>query len=253
MVVRVNQRVPVTLVIPCYNEEAAIPNLSKRLSELGRQLESSHELRLLFVDDGSTDQTAALLAKAYGAEAVIRHGENRGIAAAIMTGLQEASTELVCTIDSDCTYDPLQLPMLLAEMVPGVDLVTASPYHPDGAVHNVPAWRLILSKGLSVLYRLTLHHSLSTYTSCFRVHRRAAFEGIQIGDERFPGIAEMLAILDMRGGRIVEVAATLERRIHGESKMKTARTIVGHLRLLARLWRTKLAGQGIHQVKESNG
>jgi hypothetical protein len=117
----------------------------------------------------------------------------------------------------------------------GVDLVTASPYHPQGKVFNVPAWRLSLSKGLSRLYRLVLDHKLATYTSCFRVYRRGAVMGLPVKAGGFLGVAEMLGLLDLAGGRIVECPAALEVRLLGRSKMKIARTMAGHLRLLARL------------------
>jgi hypothetical protein len=116
----------------------------------------------------------------------------------------------------------------------GVDLVTASPYHPRGAVLNVPGWRLFLSKGLSRLYRVVLRQDLATFTSCFRVYRRSAILGLQLEQHGFLGIAEMLGALSMSGSRIVECPAVLEVRLLGRSKMKILRTILGHLRLLAR-------------------
>ena len=61
---------------------------------------------------------------------------------AIVTGLKHAETELVCSIDADCTYDPRQLPALLRTLTQDMAMVTASPYHPQGKVENVPAWRL---------------------------------------------------------------------------------------------------------------
>ena len=62
---------------------------------------------------------------------------------------------------------------MIAMLAPDVDLVTASPYHPEGRVLNLTAWRLILSEGLSIIYRLFHQHRLYTY-SCFRVYRRSA-------------------------------------------------------------------------------
>jgi dolichol-phosphate mannosyltransferase len=121
-------------------------------------------------------------------------------------------------------------------------MVTGSPYHPDGEVRNVPGWRLFLSKSLSELYGLVLHQKLATYTSCFRVYRRSAVEALNIREGGFLGVAEMLGRLDLGGGRIVECPAVLEVRLLGRSKMKTFRTILGHLRLLARLAVARVAG-----------
>jgi dolichol-phosphate mannosyltransferase len=122
----------------------------------------------------------------------------------------------------------------------GVDMVTASPYHPEGTVRNVPRWRLFLSRSLSSLYRLVLHHRLATYTSCFRVYRRSAVSRLQVREGGFLGVAEMLGRLDLQGGCIVECPAVLEARLLGRSKMRTVRTIFGHLRLLVSLGFSRL-------------
>ena len=143
-------------------------------------------------------------------------------------------------MDCDCSYDPLELKNMLPLLIDGVDLVTASPYHPAGRVKNVPSWRLGLSNGLSILYRSFLPQKLHTWTSCFRVYRRSAVVGLPLTEGGFLGTAELAAQLSLKGSRIVKHPATLSVRIFGESKMKTCRTIRGHLRLLARLFRQRL-------------
>jgi polysaccharide deacetylase family protein (PEP-CTERM system associated) len=235
-------RQPVTLVVPCYNEELTLPYLANTLRSVEAALAASYELRFIFVDDGSCDGTWDAMQRIFGGRprhALLRHDANRGVAAAILTGIRHADTEVVCSIDCDCTYDPHQLRRLIPLLEEGVDLVTASPYHPQGRVCNVPAWRLGLSKGLSRLYRLVLRQQLATYTSCFRVYRRAAVVGLPVKAPGFLGVAEMLGLLDLAGGRIVECPAALEVRLLGRSKMKIGKTMAGHLRLLARLAATR--------------
>src|SRR5690606_34938501 len=129
----------------------------------------------------------------------------------------------------DCTYDPGELAHMIPLLQPGIDLVTASPYHPGGRVSNVPGWRLLLSKGASFLYRRALGQPLHTYTSCFRVYRRSAVLPIHLVEPGFLGIAELIGKLILRGGRIAEFPATLEVRMLGRSKMRVAKTIFGHL------------------------
>jgi polysaccharide deacetylase family protein (PEP-CTERM system associated) len=231
-------RTPVTVVVPCFNEELILPYLEKTLKNVERAIRDRYELRFIFVDDGSVDGTWAALKQIFGDRedcSLQQHTRNRGVAAAILTGIDRAETDIVCSIDCDCTYDPLQLEDLLPLLEDGVDLVTGSPYHPDGEVRNVPGWRLFLSKSLSKLYAVVLNHRLATYTSCFRVYRRSAVETLPVREGGFLGVAEMLGMLDLGGGRIVECPAVLEVRLLGRSKMKTLRTILGHLRLLARL------------------
>ena len=102
-------------------------------------------------------------------------------------------------------------------------------------VRNVRSWRLVLSRGLSLLYRLVLRRKLATYTSCFRVYRRESVVRLPVREGGFLGVAEMLALLDLNGGVIVECPAVLEARLLGQSKMRTLRTGIGHLRLLVRV------------------
>ncbi|MBJ6923090.1 glycosyltransferase family protein, partial [Vibrio cholerae] len=84
---------------------------------------------------------------------------------------------------------------MLKRFGPEVDMITASPYHPEGGVRNVPGWRLLLSKGAAFAYRLVLRSNLSTYTSCFRVYRKTAVANIEIENGGFLGVAEMLGKL----------------------------------------------------------
>jgi glycosyltransferase involved in cell wall biosynthesis len=235
---------PVTVIVPVFNEELALPYLANTLDEVSRDLSRRHDLHFVFVDDGSTDRSWESLHRLFGSRKnceFVRHERNRGVAAAILTGLAHTRTEVVCSIDCDCTYDPRQLADMIPLLADDVAMVTASPYHRDGEVLNVPVWRLSLSRGLSFLYRCVLHNRLATYTACFRVYRRSAMQGLAIRNGGFLGVAEMLGLLDLRGARIVEYPAVLEVRMLGHSKMKILRTILGHLKLLARFayWRLR--------------
>jgi len=237
----------VSIVVPCYNESATLGYLANTLKSVEAELEAQYDLRFIFVDDASGDDTWDSLSRLFGGNRrcrLIRHDRNRGVAAAILTGIRAADTEIVCSIDCDCTYDPHELRRMIPLLTPGVDLVTASPYHPQGLVRNVPGWRLSLSRGASFLYRRVLRQKLATYTSCFRVYRKSAVEPLHLAEGGFLGVAEMLGKLDLRGGRVVEHPATLEVRIFGQSKMKVLRATLGHLRLLARLLALRLAARG---------
>jgi polysaccharide deacetylase family protein (PEP-CTERM system associated) len=229
-------RLPVTIVVPCFNEEKVLPYLRNTLSRVTEDLGAGYEVHFVFVDDASTDRTWEVLHETFGDLPrcqLVRHETNQGVAAGILTGLRQATTEVVCSIDCDCTYDPHQLKDMIPMLGEDVALVTASPYHPSGRVLNVPAWRLLLSKGLSALYRRVFRQKLHTYTSCFRVYRRSAVKDLEVRETGFLGVAEMLGLLDLQGRRIVEQPAVLEVRLLGHSKMKLVRTIRGHLRLLA--------------------
>ncbi len=234
--------VPVTVVVPVHNEQGGIEYLLRAMAKAAAALAPRHELRLLVVDDGSTDGTWDELeqaARAHPGLALVRHERNRGVGAAILTGIRAASTELVASVDCDCSYDPVELAAMLP-MLERADLVTASPYHPQGRVANVPSWRLFLSRSLSRLYQRELRVGIHTWTSCFRAYRRSAVADIELERGGFLGVAELLVRVLRRGGRVVEHPATLERRLLGASKMKLMRTILGHLGLLWQVHRGRI-------------
>lgn len=233
-----NSRIKVSVVIPCYNEEATIGYLSNTLRAFADYVRDELEVTYVLVDDGSSDKTWQRINEVFGQRAdciVVQHQKNRGVAAATMTGIRHSPTDIVCAIDCDGTYDPRQLRHMIQLLSPDVDMVTASPYHRDGVVVNLPAWRLVLSRGLSLLYHRVLNNKIATYTSCFRVYRQRAIYDVTLKYEGFVGITEILIHVDLQGGRIAEYPAIMEVRLLGSSKMKIIRTILGHLKLLAHL------------------
>jgi glycosyltransferase involved in cell wall biosynthesis len=239
-------RIAATIVIPCYNEELILPYLANTLRSVEEKLSDRYRLEFLFVDDQSSDATHQALQRLFGERPnyrIVRHARNLGVAGAIGTGIAAAETEIVCSIDCDCTYDPHLLQEMIPLLAPDADMVTASPYHPNGGVRNLPAWRLSLSHTLSRMYRLVLRHKLYTYTSCFRVYRRERVLQIGVRNTDFLGISELLARLDLAGGGIVEFPATLQVRMLGRSKMRVLRTIRGHLGLLCQVAVVRMFGR----------
>lgn len=235
--VEFGERIQVSVIVPCLNEEDSADNLYNALERMENSL-TGCQFQFIIVDDGSTDRSVEDLRFLFRKKPNVRlieHGTNRGIAAAIHTGILAATTEIVCSMDFDCTYDPIQFANLLPAMTDEVDLVTASPYHPQGRVLNVPAWRLMISKCASTIYRIVMRPNLYTYTSCFRVYRKSSVERIELLNNGFVGVAELLWRLDMQGGKIAEIPAVLDVRQFGQSKMRVIQVATAHLRLLARI------------------
>ena len=235
----------ISIVIPCYNEFDALDYLANTLKSVESELnEKGYAPNYIFVDDKSTDKTFDKLHQLFGDSEnveILQHEQNLGVAAGILTGIRAAKTEIVCSMDCDCTYDPHQLVDMVPLLTDDVDMVTASQYHAKGGVRNVPKWRLVFSKGASFCYRRVLNTKLATYTSCFRVYRRSAMVDLKVEDGGFLGVTEMLGRLDLEGGRIIESPAVLETRLFGASKMNTMRTTFDHLGLLYRLSKERLA------------
>ena len=227
----------ITVVVPLYNEESNVAFLRGNLLGARRKLSKRYKVRFILVNDGSSDGTRKELEQRFAGFKgckIVHHDQNAGVAAAILTGIRNAETETVASIDCDCSYDPNDLEKMIP-MLASADMVTASPYHPEGKVFNVPPWRLFLSRTLSRMYSSVLKSTIHTYTSCFRVYRKRAVESLPVRQGGFLGIAEMLIRLRLAGGRIVEFPTTLEARLFGESKMKILRTIRRHLGLLFEL------------------
>lgn len=222
------------VVVPLKDEASGIASLAVELAALRTDLADVAALEFVLVDDGSTDRTWELLQQHFGRRgdcALVQHARNRGIAAAIQTGIRASTSPLVASIDGDLSYDPLELRAML-ELAGHADVVTASPYHPKGGVRHVPNWRLLLSRTLSSAYRLLLRSRLYTWTACFRVYRRAAVVDLPLTNPGFLGTAELLVRVLRRGGTVAEHPCVLEARLFGFSKMRVLRTIRGHLGLL---------------------
>lgn len=222
----------ISFIVPCWNEREGIPHLLTALEETRRLVGPGYEWEFIFVDDGSSDGTAELLeVECLGGSdvRVIRHAVNRGLGAALRTGFAQATGELVVTNDSDCTFDPRELPAMLRLLAQGADIVAASPYHPRGSVLNVPAYRLLLSRNLSRLYRWVLGTRLHSYTSLFRLYRGEVIKRVSFTSDDFLAVTQILVGALRAGYRVVEHPTRLSVRRYGASKARIPQMILDHL------------------------
>ena len=180
-----------SIVVPCYNEEDNIDKLRTEFfpvitALIGSRLPDGGPIEgveVVFVDDGSKDGTYQALKSAftsYDHPAISvkfeKHEMNRGLGAALRTGFEAVSGDVIITTDSDGTYQFSTIPAMLGHLTKDVAIVTASPYHPRGEVVGVPGYRIFLSRGSSLLYRLLLSWRIHTYTALFRAYRREVLE-----------------------------------------------------------------------------
>lgn len=227
-----------SIVIPCYNESEGIPSMRERFAAVLPVLRQCAEVELVLVDDGSSDGSAELLESAFADidnVIVVRHGKNRGIGAALRSGFAHASGNTIVTCDSDGTYPFEEIPALLDRLVPGVDIVTASPYHPDGGIENVPAYRIIISKGASICYRLLVSSHIHTYTALFRACRREVIDQVVTRADGFVMVTELLVESVLAGFNVAEYPAVLRVRRYGQSKARVVRITGTHLSYMAGL------------------
>lgn len=226
-----------SIVVPYLNEVDNVQKLKEDLLPVVADISRTYSVEMVFVDDGSTDGTTQALKSAVEAIETpeitykfVAHEGNWGLGKALQTGFSASRGDIVITTDCDGTYQFSTIPELLAHLQDGVDVVTASPYHPKGKVLNVPGYRIFLSKGASFIYRLLVNWNIHTYTCLFRAYRRQVVEEIHIASYGFMSVAELLIKSKLRGYQVVEFPAVLYTREYGVSKANLARTILAHLR-----------------------
>jgi dolichol-phosphate mannosyltransferase len=238
-----------SIIVPCFNEvenvailhDAFLPVVENWIAA-GKKKSAGNILsaEIIFVDDGSSDGTYARLQEAFsdykGSGVIfkfIKHKTNLGLGAALRTGFTQADGDIIVTVDSDGTYKFSEIPALLDCLKPDIDIVTASPYHPKGSVKGVPANRLILSRGSSLIYRLLVDWHIYTYTCLFRAYRSAVIKNIQFEADDFLAGTELLVKALLKGYKAEELPAVLYKRLYGISKAKIAQTIFSHLKFQA--------------------
>jgi dolichol-phosphate mannosyltransferase len=222
-----------SLVIPCFNEADSLSQLHEQLSAIRPELERRGSFELVLVDDCSTDDTYARLPAVFADfphVTVTHHERNRGPGAALRTGFAQARGDIIVTTDCDGTYSFTTIPALLDCLTPDVEIVTASPYHPQGGVEGVPAYRLLFSKGASILYRVLMDPHLHTYTAMYRAYRREVIEHTTTHADGFVMFTELLVEAMLAGYRVAEYPAILRVRRYGQSKARVARITRSHLR-----------------------
>jgi len=234
-----------SIIVPCYNEADNIQKLEREFFPVAEGLIGAHllddapieDVEVVFVDDGSQDSTFEVLSSAFGSRVrknftvkFERHRVNRGLGAAIRTGFHASSGDILVTTDSDGTYKFSTIPALISSMRNGVDMITASPYHPQGEVVGVPGYRVFLSRGSSLLYRILLKWNIYTYTALFRGYRREVVDQIPFRANDYLAGTELMVKAMLKGYTVAEFPVALHRRVFGVSKARLLQTIFSHLR-----------------------
>jgi dolichol-phosphate mannosyltransferase len=239
----------VWIVLPAFNEAGNLPALLRSFREIQEDAYRV-EVRVIVIDDGSTDGTAGVALDAAGTlpVEVLRNESNRGLAETFVRGMTEAAKkarpgEVIVCMDADNTHIPGQILRMIREIQEGRDVVIASRYRIGSVVRGVPISRRLLSRGMSILFRIVFPiEGVRDYSCGYRAYRaeflqRAlAIRGEQaFAKDGFACMVGMLLHLAREGAVIGEVPLVLrydQRR--GASKMKVARTVGRSLAVLAR-------------------
>ncbi|MBP6945410.1 glycosyltransferase family 2 protein [Patescibacteria group bacterium] len=231
----------ISFAFPAFNEAENIQRFPSEVLAVFDRLNEPYEV--LIVDDGSTDNTAAL-AHALGAPVrVVSHERNRGLGAAIRTAIREAKGDILITMDTDLTFAPSLVKSLVDRYKRGdVDVVCGSPKL-AGYGKDIPSYRLLISHVAGLVYRIVMGARVSAVTPIFRLYKREQLISLPLQATGFDINAEILFYLIHDKRRIAEVPAPLTQRIYGESKLEYRKEMKRHLRLLKRLCLLRLRRQ----------
>jgi glycosyltransferase involved in cell wall biosynthesis len=222
-----------SIVVPVFNEQDNLRPLHEELQRTLKPLGRSYEI--IFVDDGSTDATAAVLREMRAADEccrVFRLARNSGQTAALACGLQNARGAVVVAIDGDGENDPADIPRLLARLEEGYDVVSG--------------WRRERWKGSPLTRRLPSHaaNALISYMTGIALHDYGCTLKAYRGDlaRRLQLYGEMHrfvpAIAAQLGARITELEVNFRPRRSGASKYGLGRIIHTFLDLITLLFLT---------------
>jgi glycosyltransferase involved in cell wall biosynthesis len=206
--------VTVSVVIPVFNERETVEQLLERVREVPLRLE------VIVVDDGSSDGTRDLLPALEGSliDRLLMHERNQGKGAALRTGFQHATGDVVVVQDADLEYDPYELPYLLEPILSGkADAVYGSRFL--GGPHRVLLfWHSIGNRVLTLMSNMFTDVNLTDMETCYKMVRRELLQSLPLSANRFGIEPELTARLAQAGARIYELPISYHGRSYAEGK-----------------------------------
>ncbi len=205
-----------SVVIPCYNELATLERVVDRV-----RATPVKDVEIVVVDDCSTDGTRDLLRDKLEAvvDRVVYHARNQGKGAALRTGFDAATGEIVLIQDADLEYDPKEYPRLLGPILDGqADVVFGSRFSGGDAHRVLYFWHYLGNRFLTLLSNAFTNLNLTDMEVCYKVFRREVLQQIRIEEDRFGFEPEITAKVARLGCRVFEVGISYSGRTYDEGK-----------------------------------
>jgi len=214
-----NNQIKLSIVIPCFNEETTLERCLQNVLEIQDETLS---LEILIVDDCSTDNSLKLAEKFsenHPEVTVLRHERNRGKGAALQTGFQHATGQIVAIQDADLEYDPADLKRMVAPIVNNqADVVLGSRFAAGSAHRVLYFWHYLGNKFLTLLSNMFSDLNLTDMECCYKVFRREIIQQINIQESRFGVEPELVAKVAQKRVRIYEMGVSYSGRTYEEGK-----------------------------------
>ncbi len=206
-----------SIIVPVFNERSTVAEIVRRM----RSVDLPVDREILIVDDGSDDGTAAVLTQLGDSTVrVLKHPSNRGKGAAIRTGLENATGDLVLVQDADLEYDPDDWPRLLAPVLKGrARVVYGSRF--TGERRNMLFLHWVGNRFLSLVTNMLYNSTLSDMETCYKLFDPHVLDGVRLEADRFDFEPEFTAKVLRKGIRIYEVPISYAGREPHEGKKIT--------------------------------
>lgn len=203
-----------SIVIPCYNEQNTILSLVKKVLE-----SPISNKEIIVVEDCSTDDTRRILEEQVRplVSKIIYHEKNAGKGAALRTGFQAATGDIVIIQDADLEYDPMEYPIVIAPIVDGkAEVVYGSRFlakKRKGYLAN-----RLANRGLTAFSNLFTGQHLTDMETCYKAFKREVIQSMNLKENRFGFEPEVTARISAKKIRITEVPISYYPRTNDEGK-----------------------------------